>query len=249
MLSSRCGRGKGAYQRLMPISNSCPSWTSHFLTALTVKFTSRLNATKEYGGWRVNDSSVMRKERHSFPPPNPPNLPSFPPRRTFPQYGGFFFFLPSYTCAMFQWWRSLPVNLVWVGVSLLGNGLSCERMVIDFFFFLVGWCCGMTHARTHRMHPPHSRVDQTHKSEICCVHSQNTHPRTGVGVGVVVMVAVEALKTSTEQKGYSRIWSRSKKNNQCFLLFLLQCRLITLLFYIFHQHIGITKGDNTNGAL
>lgn len=57
---------EGAYQRLMPISNSCPSWTSHFLTALTVKFTSRLNATKEYGGWRVNDSSVMRKERHSF---------------------------------------------------------------------------------------------------------------------------------------------------------------------------------------
>ena len=60
-------RRKGAYQCLMPISNSCPSWTSHFLTALTVKFTSRLNATKEYGGWRVNDSSVMRKARHSSP--------------------------------------------------------------------------------------------------------------------------------------------------------------------------------------
>lgn len=61
MLSSRHCRGNGAYQYLMPISNSCPSWTIHFLTALTVKFTSSLNATEEYRGWRANDSNVMRK--------------------------------------------------------------------------------------------------------------------------------------------------------------------------------------------
>lgn len=134
MLSSRRGRGKGAYQRLMPISNSCPSWTSHFLTALTVKFTSRLNATKEYGGWRVNDSSVMRKERH--PPPSKP----FPTYHLFHQ-GGYFhnmgaFYFPSYTCAMFQWWRGLPVNLVWARVSSLGSHVNGWWLT---FFILFCW--------------------------------------------------------------------------------------------------------------
>lgn len=107
---------KGAYQRLMPISNSCPSWTSHFLTALTVKFTSRLNATKEYGGWRVNDSSVMMKARHSFFHFLSSSLS--PRRRRFPQYGGFF----CHDAVM----ESLPVNLLQVCVSVISTELFCE---------------------------------------------------------------------------------------------------------------------------
>lgn len=107
------------------------------------------------------------------------------------------------------------MNLVWVGVSLLGNGLSCERMVIDFFFFLVLW----DDKCTHRMHPPHSRVDQTHKSEIFRVHSQYTHPRTGVGVGVVVVVAVKALKTSTEQNAIVEYGVEVKQTNNVFCCF------------------------------
>lgn len=66
MLNSRHCRGKGAYLHLILISNSCPSWTIHFLTALTGKFTSHLNAAKEDRRWRVNDSSVMRVAFFSF---------------------------------------------------------------------------------------------------------------------------------------------------------------------------------------
>lgn len=216
MLSSRRGRGKGAYQRLMPISNSCPSWTSHFLTALTVKFTSRLNATKEYGGWRVNDSSVMRKERHSFSHSPPPD-PLFHQGGDFHNMGAFYFFLPSYTCAMFQWWRGLPVNLVWVRVSSAGNGLSRERVMTDSSFF--GGCCGTANAPT--AFRCESDVDKNaHKGNELCIFSTHPRPLTVVGVGVVVMVGVKALTTTAEKKKsrYGRIWSRNNKSKY-FLLF------------------------------
>lgn len=117
---------KGAYQRLMPISNSCPSWTSHFLTALTVKFTSRLNATKEYGGWRVNDSSVMRKARHSFSHSPPPFLSG---EGDFHNIGAFFLLLLLCHDAVME---SLPVNLLFVHMRLISRRLLCEGGKIDF---------------------------------------------------------------------------------------------------------------------
>lgn len=136
MLSSRRGRGKGAYQRLMPISNSCPSWTSHFLTALTVKFTSRLNATKEYGGWRVNDSSVMRKERHSSPPSQPFQPTIFSTKEEISTIWGLFFpFLHLCHVAVMA---GLTCELS-VGAREL-TWLSRERVMTDFFFFSAGWC-------------------------------------------------------------------------------------------------------------
>lgn len=152
MLSSRRGRGKGAYQRLMPISNSCPSWTSHFLTALTVKFTSRLNATKEYGGWRVNDSSVMRKERHSFSH-SPPTRPSFPPRRRFPQYGGFFSFLHLRHVSVME---GLTCELS-VGARELGWqwALTWKGDDWQYFLFFGVVVVGL------RTHPQRSGVNQT----------------------------------------------------------------------------------------